>query len=316
MGALTRRLLPWVSLGMAVASVILMNRRPERAWLIAAAAGAGWIVLSLFGLAQGIDPARLRGRAAWLSKAARFSTAAGAQSLIQMCLFFSAPFYVRAAATPAHWGFVAVLIAASIATAWDPWCMAVLRRPASAALLQAIAAFAALDCVLPLLGVSNRVSLFVAAGAAVVGVPLAAGGSIARRIAAGVGGALLVGGAFFLGATRVVPPAPLRFVSGAIGTRIVDRELVDPATVLAEPPGQLVCATAIAAPNGLKDKLRHVWRQDGVHRATLTLDIRGGRELGFRAWSYRRNPGFGRWTCTVETASGQMLGGAEIRIGP
>jgi hypothetical protein len=311
----TRRILPWISLGLAVASLVLMNRRPERAWLIAAAAGAGWVALSLFGLAQSIDPARLRGRAAWLGSAARYSTAAGAQSLIQMCLFFSVVFYVRASVSPAHWAFVSLMIAASIVTAWDPWCRAVLRRPTSAALLQAFATFAALDCVLPLLGVSNRASLFVAAGAVVVGVPLAANGSMVRRLLFGLAAALLVGGALFLGVARAIPPAPLRFVSCRIGTRIVNRELVDPATELAAPPEQLVCASVIAAPRGLKDKLRHLWRQDGVLRSTLTLDIRGGRELGFRAWSYRRNPGAGRWTCTVETESGQILGSGEIRIG-
>lgn len=310
-----RRVLPWLSLGISIASVILMDRRPERAWLIAAAAGGGWIVLSLFGLAQGIDPERLRGRAAWLGRAARFSTAAGAQSLIQMCLFFSAPFYVRASVSPWHWGFVAVLVGASVLTSWDPWCQWVLRHRLWASLLQAFATFAALDCVLPLIGVSNRFALYVAAGAAVLGVPLAAGGSVLRRLLAMLLAAALAGGALWAGGARAIPPAPLRFVSGAIGTRIVDRELVDPTAELPSPPEQLVCATAIAAPRGLRDKLHHVWRQDGVKRGKLTLDIRGGRDKGFRAWSYRRNPGPGRWTCTVETESGQLLGGAQIILG-
>jgi hypothetical protein len=136
-----------------------------------------------------------------------------------------------------------------------------------------------------------------------------------RRVLAGLLGAAAIVAALYYGGARVVPPAPLRFVSGAIGTRIENRELLDPASELPTPPDQLVCATAIAAPRGLKDKLHHVWRQDGVLRSTHTLDIRGGRELGFRAWSYRRNPGPGRWTCTVETESGQMLGRAAIRVG-
>jgi hypothetical protein len=309
-----RRLVPWVGLGMAIASVVGMNRKPERAWLIAAAAGAGWIALTLYGLAQGLDPEKLRGRAKWLGRLARFSTKAGAQSLIQTCLFFCVPFYARAASTPAHFGFVAALVLACLVTSWEPWCVAVLKRAPSAALLQAIAAFAALDCVLPLCGLSNRISLFVAAGVAALGVPIAVGGSAARRILAGLIGAGALGAGLLYGGARAIPPAPLRFVSGAIGTKIVDRELVDPADELAAAPEQLVCATAIAAPRGLRDKLRHVWRQDGVVRSTLTLDIRGGREKGFRAWSYRRAPTPGRWTCTVETESGQTLGRAVIRI--
>jgi hypothetical protein len=310
-----RRLVPWVSLVMGLASAITMNRRPERAWMVAAAAGAGWLVLGLFALLDG------RERKQWITRAAHRSTVFATQSLIQLCLFFALPFFAQAAAVPAHWGFVGVLILASAITLWNPLYEAVLKQPVSGAALQAVATFAGLDCVLPVLGLSNLLSLLVATLATAAGLPLQAMATASeperrtRRaiVALFVSGAVVA--AFMMGGARFVPPAPLKFVAGGIGTRIVERQLVDPTSAFAAPPPEITCATAIAAPRGLRDRLHHVWRQDGARRADLQLEIRGGRERGFRTWSVRRSPGPGRWTCSVETESGQLLGRVSVHIG-
>jgi len=307
-----RRLLPWGSLVLAIVSAVSMDRRPERARLIAAAAVAGWLALGMVALFDGMELARLPRFGAWLARTARASTAMGAQSLIQLCLFFALPFYVRAAAVPEQYGFVAVLGAAAAVTLWTPLCAAVLRRPALALVLQGAAAFAALGCVLPLVGVSLRWSLAAAAGAIVVGAPFVV---TRHRLVATMVTAVALAGAALGGAARLIPPAPLRFVSGGIGTRVVDRALVDARDAFDRPPERLLCLTAIAAPRGLKDRLRHVWRRDGVRRATAALDIRGGRAQGFRAWSTQRNPAPGTWTCTVETETGQELGRVTVTVG-
>jgi hypothetical protein len=285
-----------------------MDRRPERAWIVAVAAGAGWIVLGLFAL---IDAS---GGKRWISRAARYSAVAGTQSLMQLCLFFSLPFFVQATAVPSHYGFVGVVVLAAALTLWNPLYEAILKQPVSGAALQAIATFAGLDCVLPVLGLSNRWSLLAATLATAAGLPFAAMATASeptrrrrRAIAALVVSAALAAG-LLAGGARYVPPAPLRFVEGAIGTRVIERRLVDPTTTFAAPPEQLVCATAIASPRGLRDRLRHVWRQDGIVRAEMQLEIRGGRDRGFRTWSTRRGPGAGKWTCTVETETGQLLG--------
>src|SRR5258706_470876 len=134
------------------------------------------------------------------------------------------------------------------ATLWTPLCTAILRRPVLAVALQGVAAFAGLDCVLPLLGVSNRASLVVAAAAAALGAPFVVGrGARRRALAAVVVGAALAGAAF-AGGARGVPPAPPRFVSGAIGPRGGDRELVGPRPELDAPPARPGWPTALAAP--------------------------------------------------------------------
>jgi hypothetical protein len=310
-----RRLVPWVSLLLAIGSAIWMDRSPERARLIAIAAVVGFVALGAFALLEGVDVGRMSRVGGWLARAARASAMMGAQSVIQLCLFFTAPFYLRAVTVNAHWVFMGLLGVAALATLWSPLCDAVLKQPVAAVMLQGAATFAGLGCVLPLLGVSNHDSLAWATGAVVVGAPFVVGRGLGRRALAVLITGLVLAVAALAGAAQLVPPAPLRFVAGGIGTRVVNRELVDARSVFPQAPERLVCLTAIAAPRGLKDKLRHVWRHEGTARAEAQLEIRGGRAQGFRAWSYKRNPAPGRWSCTVETESGQMLGRVTVTVG-
>jgi hypothetical protein len=315
-----RHLLPWFSLVLGVTSALWMNRRPERAWLIASAAGAGWLVLGAAAILQGIDPKRLARHRKLVHHAARFSMRAAAQSLVQLCIFFSVPFFVRASSVTGHYVFDALLITVGALTLWDPLYSAILDRPPLGAVLQAIAAFAGLDCVLPVLGLSNRMSLAIAALTAAIGLPFAAAMAAppeSRRrhtiVALCLGIWIPLGLAF--GGTRFIPPAPLRLAAGMIGTKIQDRTVLDPTTELSTVPNQLVCFTAIDAPRGLRDKLRHAWHHDHTRFAPLELEVRGGRDQGFRTWSYKHNLKPGKWTCTIETESGQLLGQLTVLIG-
>jgi hypothetical protein len=311
--AILRRLLPWGSLVLALVSAVSMDRRPERARLIAAAAVGGWLLLGLFALVDRVDATRSR-FGAWLKRAARASTSAGAQSLIQLCLFFALPFFARSVAVPEQLGFVVVLVVAAALTLWTPLCAAILRRPVLALLLQGIAAFAGLDCVLPLLGLSLRASLLAAGGAVVVGATVVIGRSARRRVTAALVTLVALAAAGVGGVASFIPPAPLRLVSGGIGTQVVERTLLDGRALFDPPPERLVCHTAIASPRGLRDRLRHVWRQDGHERAAVALEIQGGRARGFRAWSTLRAPTAGHWSCTIETESGQVLGAVTATV--
>jgi hypothetical protein len=122
----------------------------------------------------------------------------------------------------------------------------------------------------------------------------------------------------FLGAARIVPAAPLKLVRAEIGTKREGKWIADAVDYLSAPPGSLICATAIYAPLGLKDQLFHVWRKDGKHWATVELKIIGGRAQGYRTRSRIEHLGLspnGKYTCTVETLTGQILGTRAVRIG-
>jgi hypothetical protein len=304
-----RRILPWLSLGLGIFSAIWMDRRPERAPIVAIAAAGGWLLLSIASVLQSVRSKKL------VARAARWGAALGSQSLVQMSLFFSAPFFYRAASIPAHWAFVGVIGVAGLVTLWAPLSDAAMRHSIFGSALQAIATFAGLDCVLPLLGFSTQMSLWIAIGWTAGGLLLIA---LVRR--SGLYAALLVAAALVIGmyegGARFVPPAPLRFVEGQMGTHVTERKLTGGAASFASPPEQLVCYTKIVAPRGLTDHLRHVWRQNGAWRTEIMLEIRGGRHDGFRTWSTFRSVTPGKWTCTIETESGQRVGRVTARVGP
>lgn len=277
----------------------------------------------VFTLASRWHLAHLSGKKALAAKLARFALVAGPQALIQLALFFTLPFYVRAANSPLEHGpFVVLVVLAAGVTLWDPWYLALAQKRVWGPLLHGFANFVGLNCVLPMLGLSHQISLWMAGGVAALGPPLLAWFEQKQRFWAGFGGrawlaTFLVACALFLGAARLVPPAPLRLADAAFGTGLANRALLGRTQSLSAAPPELWCWSAIEAPRGLKDKLFHVWRHDGQEVERIAVDVSGGREQGFRTWTKKRQLGpkpAGWWTCRVETALGQRLGQATLRI--
>jgi hypothetical protein len=61
----------------------------------------------------------------------------------------------------------------------------------------------------------------------------------------------------------------------------------------------------------------HHWLHDGRTVDTIELEIRGGREAGYRAWSHKAafpaDPR-GRWDVRVVTSSGQLIGQTRFEV--
>ncbi len=118
-----------------------------------------------------------------------------------------------------------------------------------------------------------------------------------------------------------VPPANLWLSSAALSP-VFDVEGRSPRGEMRLTPEALAgdglyAYTAIRAPRGLKEEIFHVWRHDGEEIDRITLNIEGGREAGYRAWSHKQNfPGdpAGRWRIDVMTDSGQRIGVLRFRV--
>lgn len=348
---------PWFSLLIALVSAYTMERTPTRAVIVGIAAVIGWVVLiavwflqlsdenyrellatespKLDSLQQNDDtlipdeatlaeisanPTSNKGAVKqkvvyWAHK----SSLIVVQSLMQQCLFFSLPFYVLALApTVGQMVFIGLFSIVALLLLWDPWFERVVYQPVGI-FLQAACAFAGLNVALPLFGVSNTQSLWIAvlAGAALIPVAVGLRPRVAKEqrgkhaLAATGLVALFLPFLAWLGIAHVVPPAPLELVRGTFGTG-VEHFVVSGESDHFRNPKVLACFTAIDAPRGLKDKLLHVWEHDGVVVDRIPLDIRGvGNDKGFRTWSKKQNLGRnpkGQWRCRIETSSGQVLG--------
>lgn len=112
-----------------------------------------------------------------------------------------------------------------------------------------------------------------------------------------------------------IPPATLRLTEVAITDRIDNKNRapqneLDVVTVDQLRSG-LYAYTAIRAPRGLNERIYHVWRRNGRVVDKIALNINGGREAGYRAWTrkmnFPRNP-IGRWQIHVVTEADQVIG--------
>jgi uncharacterized protein DUF5924 len=120
---------------------------------------------------------------------------------------------------------------------------------------------------------------------------------------------------------RLVPPVPMRLSAVSFGDD-VERETMQMRTRFDRVPagwsGTLDAVTAIRAPMGLTESVRHRWRLDGTTvRTTETHQVSGGRKEGFRLWTALPIVGAAAGThisLDVETDSGQLIGRATILV--
>ena len=74
------------------------------------------------------------------------------------------------------------------------------------------------------------------------------------------------------------------------------------------------CFSAVFAPTDLNAPIYHKWEQrdpqsgQWVLQSRVSFPISGGREDGYRGWSIKSALTPGEWRCSVETASGALVG--------
>lgn len=306
------RISPWVSLAISIASAVWMKRDENAAALVAGAVAAGTLATSVLLWSRRarlhVEGAGLRGRFVNLA------SAVATQSMAQLPVFFSLPFYLVAFAwTPLQWGFLGLFAAVVVIVVWDPLAFYVLPHRRFGAPLQGFCAFVGLRAALPMLGVPAHWALLLALSAIFV---LTYWDLILRWPEAG----WLRKAAFSLGLvaallllTPTMPAAPLRLVHVGLGTGVVERELQGASERFAA-GSRLHCFTAIFSPQDTEASVLHRWTRDGMHVADVELSVRGGRERGFRTWSRLHAGRAGQYRCEVRTRLGQVLGATDAVV--
>ena len=90
---------PWLSFGLGVFGAFVMDRGPDQAWIIAAAAIGTWIVVLGLRFVSRFERPSLVGTPKLLVGAAKLSLVLATQGLMQLTLFFALPFFFYAAAS-------------------------------------------------------------------------------------------------------------------------------------------------------------------------------------------------------------------------
>jgi hypothetical protein len=254
------------------------------------------------------------------------------QTLYHNLLLFVLPAYYAAATLDSpNVIFVAAVAAGALVTAIDPLYRRIVQpRPWLNHALLGFSVFAALSVALPLV----RVRPFIALESSAVLAALALAPAFRRGAGGWLGaharalGAALIGLALVWVVGRVVvPPAPLFLARAVVARDVVDLRPVDPVAsgVLSAATvtewSVLTAYTAVYAPAGIRQPIRHVWWRDREQVAYVELPtpVRGGRLQGFRtfsAYTDLKPPVAGRYHVDVVTASGQLIGRLRFTVTP
>ncbi len=244
------------------------------------------------------------------------------QMVHQESLFFALPFFI--AVTSWYHGqaiFTAVLILCALVSVIDPlYYKQLAARRSLYIAFHALALFAVLLVVLPLiLLLTTTQSLGLALVIALIfSLPslsqLLVNGQW-RRLPLLLLVLMVLAGGIWLGRSWV-PPAALRLAAVTISQHL-DVESKEPGEEVerisqsALMQQGLYVWTAVQAPRGLREQIFHEWMHEGKALDRIALDIQGGREEGYRAWTHKLNfpdNSAGRWQVRVLTESGQLIG--------
>lgn len=118
-----------------------------------------------------------------------------------------------------------------------------------------------------------------------------------------------------------VPPATLWLTEVAITDHIDSDKRSPENTFSVVTPEQLrsglFAYTSIHAPRGLNERIYHEWQLNGKRIDKVALDINGGRQAGYRAWSHKMNfpeNSLGRWQIRVVTEANQVIGVLRFQV--
>lgn len=148
-----------------------------------------------------------------------------------------------------------------------------------------------------------------------------------QSIWAAIAAILVVMNVFYF--TNVTPPIPLSIREAGVYHKVERinsdyvlhgeketflEELIPGQTIHIQPGQQAYVFTAIFAPAEFKAPIVYRWQyynenqKDWVDRGTFSHDIVGGRNAGYRGYTWVTDPASGQWRVSVETPRGRVLG--------
>jgi hypothetical protein len=244
------------------------------------------------------------------------------KNFYQQLLFFLLPlYYVSTTWGSRNMAFLVLLSVSAVLSTLDVVYDRYLSvRWQLTALFFAFNLFASINVMLPILwAVSHRWTLWISAILALIGFD-----SMLYRLS-GVRGRtvkmLLCAAAIVLLASVTlfapyIPPAPLSLAYVQFGKSVRSLQILDPLARIPAQPGNIYVLTAIKAPLGLEEGVRHRWYVDGkLLWASRNYSFTGGGQDGYRIWTqitWSKGRQGKVLTVDVETENGQLIGRAQL----
>jgi hypothetical protein len=292
------------------------------------ALAASWIIVFV-AFRFIVGPANRKPDERFVKKGVRLVTNYVIKQMYQQMFFFLVPLYASTAMWSLHspnWFIVPLLLLCAVLSTMDlVFDNFIMEHRNIAAAMYGLCMFSVLNLLLPLsFHVPHFAALMAAAAitpfaVALLSYPLASvfrpsGFAMVAMCTAG-----LVAGCYFGRAS--IPPAPMAMAAGGIGHGSKGSYECIPGPVRTIRPAQLDnlrCVSEITEPGGINDPLVHVWRHRGkeVLRATpRKLHRCPGEVLSseLEADAMPKKPS-GRWSCTVETTDGQLVGLMSFKV--
>jgi hypothetical protein len=293
-------------------------------------AGAAWLLVFV-AVRFIVGPGNTSPDEALARRGLRVLTAYLVKNLFQQMYFFQLPLYASSATwaldSPNWWLPVLLGVCAVLSTLDVIFDRHILPRRPLTALVFGICLFALLNLILPLVFELSHLNALVLAALATppatallsfrVGAVLQPLGLLIT-----LGASLALGVGVWIG-RAAVPPAPLALVHGAVGHGTLGAYEVLPGVKTVLRAGQLDrlrCVTQLVDPSEAPGGWVHVWRWRGQVRArivpeTVTSDEPHAHVVRSFLADLPADP-TGPWSCTVETADGQLVGRVAWRVLP
>ncbi len=82
---------------------------------------------------------------------------------------------------------------------------------------------------------------------------------------------------------------------------------------------RVYCFTSVFVPNGIRTTIRHRWERVDADGDWVTMDLRpfpiaGGRQGGYRGYTFKQNLIPGHWRVTAESESGATIGFVDFHV--
>ncbi|MFA5939267.1 MAG: DUF5924 family protein [Sinimarinibacterium sp.] len=303
------------SFAAGIASFALIERQERVAQALVILVPLSWLLAAL-------EPALLRmaeRRGRW--RVPPWLMGYAAQALHQECLFFTLPFfYATTAWASPQLAFTATMTVLALVSIADPiYYRQVLPRRAAVWAFHAISGSITVLTAAPMLWHLTTSQSFGLALLCLGVVSIPAWRALLRGVPlrSALALALSAGLMWVAWQARVaVPPASL-WVADMRITASIDAAARAPGVDLGEIAAADLQAhgiyawSSIRVPRGLRERIEHHWRFNGRTVDVVALDVQGGREAGYRAWSHKTafpaDPR-GDWEVRVVTQSGQLIG--------